>query len=387
MQTIYMDHSATTPVLPEVVEAMLPYFSGHFGNPSSLYRLGRESKNALEIAREQVAALIGAYPDEIVFTGSGTEADNLAILGMAAGLNQGGKHLITSAIEHHAVLHPCWQLEKMGWQVTYLPVDGAGLISVDDLAQAITTQTALISLMHVNNEVGTIQPLSELACLAQEKAVAMHSDGVQSVGKIPLDVHRLGIDLFSLSAHKLYGPKGIGALYIKRGTALNPIIFGGGQEKKYRPGTENIPAIVGFGKAAAMVSGELTADMARIGALRDKLVSGVFAVIDQVQLNGHPTQRIPGNANISFAGIEGESLLMMLDMKNIAASSGSACMSGSMDPSHVLQAMGLPEKTAYGSVRFTLGKMNTAAEVDYLLQELPAMISRLRAMSPKKDGV
>lgn len=379
MHTVYLDHSATTPVRPEVLEAMLPFFSKNFGNASSVYRLGRESKNALEKARRQVASFIGAHADEIVFTGSGTEADNIAVLGTALANSQKGKHIITTSIEHHAVFNTCAFLEKSGYRITYLPVSREGIVNADDLANAVTDQTVLISVMHVNNEVGTIQPLDEISAIAKKKGILFHSDCVQSAGKIPLDVNDTGVDLLSLSAHKIYGPKGIGALYIRRGTAVRPVSFGGSQEKKWRPGTENVPAAVGFGQAAEIARRDLFTDMERIAYLRGRLVKGILSSIDHVHLNGHSSARIPGNANLSFDRIEGESLLMMLDMKNIAASSGSACTAGSTDPSHVLLAMGVPFVQAAASLRFSLGRENTEEEIDYVLRELPPMVERLRA--------
>lgn len=385
MKTVYLDHSATTPVLPEVVETMLPFFADHFGNASSIYKIGRESKKAVEDARVQVAELIGAKPEEIFFMSGGTEADNMAVFGVAAAQGKKrnkGKHIITSAIEHHAIMHPCEKLEKDGYKVTYLPVDHQGIVRAEDVKNAITDETILITIMQVNNEVGTIQPIAEIGKIAKEKGIIFHTDAVQSVGKIPVNVEELGVDLLSMSSHKIYGPKGIGALFIRKNTPIEPLIFGGGQERKRRPGTENVPGIVGFGKAAQIAGRDLHADMEKITGLRDKLIDGIFSSIDHVQLNGHREKRIPGNANFSFQFIEGESLLLMLDMKNICASSGSACTSGSTDPSHVLLAMGIPFEIAFGSLRFTLGKENTREEIDYVIKELPHIVEKLRAMSP-----
>ncbi|MDD2497565.1 MAG: cysteine desulfurase NifS [Desulfitobacteriaceae bacterium] len=382
MKTIYLDHSATTPALPEVVQTMIPYLREQYGNASSIYRIGRESRKSVEEARRQVANLIGAEPEEIFFTSGGTEADNMAIFGVVAACGEKGKHIITTRMEHHAILHPCEQLEKRGYDVTYLNPDPKGLLRVEDIKKAIRADTFLISIMHVNNEVGTIQPIEEIGLIAREKGIIFHTDAVQSVGKIPVDVKKLGVDLMSLSAHKIYGPKGIGALFIRRNTTIDPFIFGGGQERKRRPGTENVPGIVGFGKAAEIAQRDLPADMERITYLRDKLIDGILSSIPYTQLNGDRQKRIPNNANFSFRFVEGESLLLMLDMKNIAASSGSACTSGSTDPSHVLLAMGIPFEIAFGSLRFTLGKENTEEDIDYVLKVLPLIVERLRAMSP-----
>ncbi|MGI6065432.1 MAG: cysteine desulfurase NifS [Bacillota bacterium] len=382
MQTIYLDHSATTPVLPEVLHTMLPFLREHYGNASSIYRIGRESRKAVEEARRQVANLIGSETDEIYFTSGGTEADNMAVFGAVAASGEKGKHIITSRMEHHAILHPCEELEKRGYEVTYLSPDDKGLIRVEDLKNAVRDDTILITIMHVNNEVGTIQPIREIGQIAREKGIIFHTDAVQSVGKIPVDVKELGVDLLSLSAHKIYGPKGVGALFIRRNTSIAPVLFGGGQERKRRPGTENVPGIVGFGKAAEIAQRDLAVDRERITYLRDKLIDGILSSISHTQLNGDRQKRIPHNANFSFRFVEGESLLLMLDMQNIAASSGSACTSGSTDPSHVLLAMGIPFDVAFGSLRFTLGKENTEEDIDYVLKVLPPIVERLRAMSP-----
>lgn len=382
MKSVYMDHSATTPVHPQVVEAMLPYLTTHFGNPSSVHKFGREVRKAVEEARLQVAELIGAKPEEIFFTSGGTEADNMAILGVGEANAEKGNHIITSKVEHHAVLDTCEYLEKKGFKVTYLPVDEEGLVSVDELKAAITDETILITMMHVNNEVGTIQPIEEIAQITREKGIILHTDAVQSVGKIPVNVDELGVDLLTMSSHKIYGPKGIGALYIRKGTKISPITFGGGQERKRRPGTENVPAIVGFGKATEVAKNELPAEMEKLAAMRNRFIDGILSSIDDVKLNGHPEKRIPGNVNVSIRYIEGEALLLMLDMKNIAASSGSACTSGSLDPSHVLLAMGLSHEVAHGSLRLTLGRENTMEDIDYVINELQVIVERLRAMSP-----
>ncbi|MDN5348158.1 MAG: cysteine desulfurase [Clostridia bacterium] len=382
MRKVYLDHSATTPVRPEVLEAMLPYLKENFGNPSSIHSFGREAKKALEEARERVAGLIGARPEEITFTSGGTEADNLAIIGTAYANADKGRHIITSSIEHHAALDSAQFLLRHGFKVTFLPVTPEGLVRVEDVAAAITDETILISIMHVNNEVGTIQPIKEIGRLAREKGIIFHTDAVQSVGKIPVNVDDLGVDLLTASSHKIYGPKGVGCLYIRKGTRIQPQLHGGGQERKRRPGTENLPGIVGFGKAAELAGKELEEEAARLARLRDKLIDGVLERIPEVQLNGHRTLRVPHNANFSFRYVEGESILLSLDMHGIAASSGSACTSGSLDPSHVLLAMGIPHEVAHGSVRMTLGKDNTEEDIDYVLEVLPGIIERLRAMSP-----
>ncbi|APC08852.1 cysteine desulfurase NifS [Neomoorella thermoacetica] len=383
MRRVYLDHSATTPVRPEVLEAMLPFLKDEaFGNPSTVYSYGREAKKALEEAREKVANLIGARPEEIFFTSGGTEADNLALIGTAAANEKKGRHIITSSIEHHAVLHTAQYLLRHGFKVTFLPVTPEGLVRVEDVEKAITDETILISIMHVNNEVGTIQPIKEIGKLARERGIIFHTDAVQSVGKLPVNVDELGVDLLSASGHKIYGPKGIGCLYIRKGTKINPILYGGAQERKRRPGTENMPGIVGFGRAAELAGQELESEMERLQALRDKLIDGILTRIEDVQLNGDPRQRVATNANFSFRYCEGESILLSLDMKGICASSGSACTSGSLDPSHVLLAMGIPHEVAHGSVRMTLGRENKEEDIDYVLEVMPEIIARLRSMSP-----
>lgn len=383
MRRVYLDHSATTPVRPEVLEAMLPFLKdAAFGNPSTVYSYGREAKKALEEAREKVANLIGARPEEIFFTSGGTEADNLALIGTAAANEKKGRHIITSSIEHHAVLHPAQYLLRHGFKVTFLPVTPEGLVRVEDVEKAITDETILISVMHVNNEVGTIQPIKEIGKLARERGIIFHTDAVQSVGKLPVNVDELGVDLLSASGHKIYGPKGVGCLYIRKGTRIDPILYGGAQERKRRPGTENMPGIVGFGRAAELAGRELESEMGRLQALRDKLIDGILTRIEDVQLNGDPRQRVATNANFSFRYVEGESMLLSLDMKGICASSGSACTSGSLDPSHVLLAMGIPHEVAHGSVRMTLGRDNTEEDIDYVLEVMPEIVARLRAMSP-----
>mgnify|MGYP000014396662 FL=1 len=384
MRRVYLDHSATTPVRKEVADLVYSYMTTYFGNPSSIHSFGREAKKAMEVAREQVADLIGAKPEEIIFTSGGTEADNLAVIGTAFANQKKGKHVITSAIEHHAVLDSFKYLEKQGFKVTYVPVDKNGLVDPDDVAKAITDETTLISIMHVNNEVGTIQPIKEIAELAKSKNknIIVHTDGVQSVGKIPVNVDDLQVDLLSASSHKIYGPKGVGCLYVRKGTKIEPTHHGGGQERKRRPGTENLPGIVGFGKAAELAKQELEQEMKRLTELRDMLIDGILERIPDVKLNGDRIKRVPGNVNVSIRYVEGESLLLSLDMKGIAASSGSACTSGSLDPSHVLLAMGIPHEIAHGSLRMTLGRDNTKEDIEYVLDTLPEIVKRLRAMSP-----
>lgn len=384
MKRVYMDHAGTTPVRQEVLEAMLPYFTERFGNASTIYSYGREAKSAIEEAREKVAHLIGADPREIFFTAGGTESDNWAIRGIAHANKEKGKHIITSSIEHHAVLHTCEDLEKEGFKVTYLPVDKYGLVKVEDVINAITDETILVTIMHANNEIGTIEPIAEIgkALKKLDRKIYFHTDAVQTVGKIPVNVDELGVDLLSISAHKIYGPKGVGALYIRKGTKIKPFMTGGAQENKRRAGTENVPGIVGFGKAAELAEKELMEQYEKLSYLRDKLIKGIMEKIPHVILNGHPTQRLPHNVNVCFKYIEGESLLLNLDMKGICASSGSACTSGSLEPSHVLLAIGLPHEIAHGSLRLTLGRDNTEEDVDYVLEVLPGIVEKLRSMSP-----
>ncbi len=367
---------------PEVVDVMNDYLINNWGNPSSVHSVGRRAKKGLDEARELVASLLGSPPENIIFTSGGTEADNLAVKGAAYAQKNKGNHIITTSIEHHAVLDACKQLENEGFEVTYLPVSNDGIISVEDLLEAITSDTILISVMHVNNEVGTIQPIEEIGKIAREKGITFHTDAVQSVGKIPVNVEELQVDLLSASAHKIYGPKGVGCLYVRKGTKITPLIQGGGQERKRRPGTENMPGLVGFGKAAKLALEELKAEMERLTKLREKLIEGILSSIDEVSLNGHRTLRIPGAVNISIKYIEGESILLGLDAKGIYASSGSACTSGTLDPSHVLLAMGVPYEIAHGSVRMTLGRDNTEEDVEYVLEVLPQIVKRLRSMSP-----
>ncbi len=382
MKTIYFDYAATSPVRNEVFEEIKPYFSSFFGNPSSIYQLGQEAKQAIETARQTVARVLGGRTDEIFFTSCGSESDNWALRGVAEALQQKGNHIITTKIEHHAVLHTAQYLERHGFTVTYLDVDQDGLISLEELEKAITPKTILISVMAANNEIGTLQPLKEIGAIAKRHGVLFHTDAVQAVGHVPLDVEEMQIDLLSLSGHKLGAPKGIGALYIRKGTPIHPFLLGGGQEKKQRAGTENVASIVGLAKAMALAAEEMEEETARLTVLREKLINGLLEKIPHSQVNGHRTKRLPGNCNLSFAFVEGESILMLLDAAGIAASSGSACTSGSLDPSHVLLALGLSHELAHGSVRFTLGLGTTEEEVDYVLEVLPDIVARLREMSP-----
>ena len=383
---IYLDHNATTPVHPEVLKEMLPYFSEEYGNASSLHSFGRKAREAVEDARAKVARLIGPVESvDIVFTSGGTESDNFAIKGVAHALKNKGKHIITSKIEHHAVLNTCEFLAKNGYEVTYVPVDEYGLIDMDALKKSVRLDTILISIMLANNEVGTIEPVKEISAIAHEKGVLFHTDAVQALGKLPIDAEEMGIDLLSVSGHKIYGPKGIGALYINKKAKISPFMHGGHHERKRRAGTENVPAIVGFGKACALSGEYMEKDNKRLLVLRDRLWSGVNKNIGDVKLNGHPLKRLSNTLNVSFRYIEGESVLLNLDLKGIAASSGSACTSGSLEPSHVLSAMGVDPATAQGSVRFSLGSGNTEADIDVVIKELPPIVKKLRDMSPLYD--
>lgn len=380
---IYLDHAATTPVDPEVFEAMAPYLQTEYGNPSSFYGLARRARGAVDEARERIAAYLGCAPRELVFTGCGTEADNLAIKGYALAHADQGRHIITSAIEHHAVLHACKSLEKYhGFQVTYLPVDHDGLVSVDQVAEALRPDTLLVTIMHSNNEVGTIQPIAEIGALCSERRVRLHTDAVQSMGKLPLNVEDLNVDMLAIAGHKFYAPKGIGALYMRKGVKLANLLDGGSQEFGRRAGTENVAGIVGMAKAVELLEQRMEEDNARITHLRDRLIAGVLARIPQAQLTGHPTQRVCNIASFCFHFIEGEGILLSLDFEDVCVSSGSACTSASLDPSHVLIAMGYPHEVAHGSVRLSLGRHNTEAEVDQVLELLPPIVERLRSMSP-----
>src|SRR5512137_1169541 len=385
---IYMDHSATTYVRKEVVEAMAPYHAEHFGNPSSIYSIARDSKKVVDAARAQVAKALGAEPDEIYFTSGGSESDNWAIKGVAFANRKKGNHIITSGIEHHAVLHTCQYLEKEGFTVTYLPVDQFGLVSPKDLENAITDKTILISVMYANNEIGTIEPVAELGAIAKKHKLYFHTDAVQAIGNVPIDVKAQNIDLLSLSAHKFYGPKGIGALYIRKGIRIDNLIHGGGQERRRRAGTENIAGIVGLGKAIVLATTDIGGHNQKIRTLRDRLLKGIVDTIPHTHLNGHPEKRLPGNINISFEFIEGESMLLWLDDEGICASTGSACTSGSLEPSHVLLATGLPVEISHGSLRLSLGDANTEEDVDFVLEVLPKVVKKLRDMSPlyQKSG-
>ena len=382
MRRIYLDHAATTPTHPEVVKAMLPFFSDAFGNPSSIYSYGQEAKGALEEARTRVAEFIGARSEEIVFTSGGTEADNYALKGIAYANEHKGNHVITTPIEHHAVLEAGKSLEKNGIRITCLPVDKYGLVDPDDVKKAITAKTILISVMHANNEVGTIEPVAEIGEIAREAGVYFHTDAVQTVGHIPVNVDKLKVDLLSISGHKLYGPKGVGALYVRKGTKLVPLLHGGEHEKRHRAGTENVPGIVGLGKAVQLAGQEMGKEAKRLVYLRDKLIKGLEKKIDRVRLNGHPTKRLPNNVNVSVDFVEGESMILNLDLEGICASTGSACTSSSLEPSHVLLALGLPPEQAHGSLRFTLGRENTKEDVERVLEVLPGIVAKFRAMSP-----
>ena len=379
---IYLDHNATTPTDLRVVEAMKPYFSKAYGNPSSIYKFAQEAREALEVARAKVARILNAKPEEIVFTSGGTEADNFAIKGVAYANKEKGNHIIASKIEHHAVLNTCKWLEKQGFKVTYIGVNNYGIVDLDELRDAITDKTILITVMHANNEVGTIEPISEIAKPAKEKNIYFHTDAVQSVGKIPTDVNELGVDLLSLSGHKFYGSKGVGALFIRKGTKIAPLLHGGGHERNRRAGTENIPGIVGLGKTCEIAMEEREEEAKRLKTLRDRLENAVVKKIDDVIINGHPEKRLAGTLNICIKYVEGESMLLHLDNEGIAATSGSACTSGSLDPSHVLLALGIPPEVAHGSIRFSLGRDNTDEDIDHVIEVLPPIVKKLRAMSP-----
>ncbi len=387
MKKVYLDNAATTRVRDEVISAMLPYFTEYYGNPSSLHLFAREAAKGLDAARAQVAAALNATPQEIVFTGGGSEGDNMVLRGIARAYQKQGAHIITSAVEHHAVLHTLEALEKeQGLSVTYLPVDEYGRVSAAQVEQAIRPDTILVSIMFANNEVGTIMPVEEIGRVCRAHKVLFHTDAVQAVGHVPIDVEAMHIDLLSLSAHKFHGPKGVGALYVRKGVRLPALITGGGQERKKRAGTENVPGIVGMGVAIELAVAELAENTKAMCALRDRLISGMEARIPEIKLNGHRSQRLPNNVNFSIRYIEGESILLMLDLNGIAASSGSACTSGSLDPSHVLLAMGLTHEVAHGSLRLTLSRYTTPEEIDYVLEILPPIIEKLRAMSPLYQG-
>lgn len=383
---LYMDYSATTPVKKEVLDEMMPYLTDYFGNASSFHTFGREAKNALDKAREQVANLVNAKSSEIYFTAGGTESDNWALEGVAYAHREKGNHIITSKIEHHGILHTCEYLEKHhGFEVTYLDVDVEGKVNLEQLEAAIKDTTILISIMFANNEIGTIQPIKEIGEIAKKHNVLFHTDAVQAAGNISIDVKDLNVDLMSMSSHKIYGPKGIGALYIKTGTKLHTFVHGGAQERRRRAGTENIPSIVGYGKAAQLAKDNMQNHIDTLTTLRAKLIKEILEKIPYTRVNGSIEDRLPGNVNFSFEFIEGEGILLMLDMLGIAASSGSACTSGSLDPSHVLMAIGLPHEIAHGSLRLTIGDFTTKEDIDYIIEKLPAVIERLRSMSPLYD--
>ena len=377
---VYLDHNASTQVHPEVVAAMLPYFGERFGNPSSVHSFGREAREGVEIAREQITNFLRVSKDEVVFTSGGTESDNLAIKGVAGA--RGAGHIITSPIEHHAVLRTCQVLETQGFAVTYLPVDGDGLVNPDDVRRAIRPDTILITIMHANSEVGTIQPVDTIGAVARERGIPFHVDGVQTFGKVPIDLDGFGIDLLSFSGHKIYGPKGVAGLYIRKGTKMVSVQHGGEHERRRRAGTENVPGIVGFGKAAELRAREMEAEATRLTALRNRLWDGISARVADVRLNGHPTRRLPGTLNLCFRHVESESIVLGLDLKGVAVSAGSACTSGNVEPSYVLVAMGVPLDWAMGSVRATLGRLNTDADIDYVLVVLPPLVERIRRLSP-----
>jgi cysteine desulfurase len=382
MNRVYLDYNATTPVEPEVLDAMLPYFSGEFGNAASIHTPGQKARAAVETAREQVAALIGARAPEVVFTSGGTESDNHAIFGIIEAAGRHDKHVVTTLIEHEAVLNACQALEKRGARVTYLAVDRVGLLDLDELRHAIQPDTVLITIMHANNELGTVQPLEEIGRIAKEQDIYFHTDAVQSAGKVPIDVNKLGVDLLSLSAHKFYGPKGIGALYIRSGTRLSQLLYGGHHQRGFRPGTENVAGIVGLGKAAEIARTSLADDARRVSALRDKLQQGLLHSVPQSRVNGSASLRTPNTTNLVFPGIEGEALLIALDLNGLACSTGAACSSGAVEPSHVLTGIGLPPEDARASLRFSLGRHTTEEEIEFALRVVPAAVEQLRELSP-----
>jgi cysteine desulfurase len=381
---IYLDHAATTPVHPRVRQEMEIYFTDYYGNPETLYSAGIVAREAIEEARKKAAALINCDPSEIVFTSGGTESDNWALKGTAFAHQKKGNHIIVSQIEHHAILEPCHFLEKHGFEVTYLPVDSGGLVNPDDVKKAITPKTILVSVMHANNEVGTIEPVEEIGKITKAAGVSFHVDAVQTVGNYPVDVKKMGCDMLSASAHKLYGPKGVGFLYIRKGLRIEPLLHGGGQEGKKRGSTHNVPGIVGLGKACEIAMTEMQPAMENESVLRDKLIKGVLERIPFTRLNGHPARRLPNNVNMCVEKIEGEAMLLCLDMNRICCSSGSACTTGSLEPSHVLLALGIPVETAHGSIRFTLGRTTSEEQISYVLDVFPGIVERLRRMSPVK---
>jgi len=381
MNRIYLDHAATTPMRREVIEAMQPYLNQYFGNPSSLHHFGKEAASAINDAREKTAHMLGARPDEVVFVSGGTESDNLAVLGVAYANRDRGKHIITTQIEHYAVLEPCRFLEREGWRVTYLPVDRSGMVDPEDVREAMTDETVLISVMHANNEIGTIQPLNEIGAIAKERGVCFHTDAVQTFSHIPMQVDEIHADLLSFSGHKFYGPKGVGGLYVRKGTAIAPHLHGGYQEFRLRAGTENVAGIVGVGKAVQLATLEMDAQTAYITALRDRLVKSLLE-IEGIRLNGHPIHRLPNNINITVELVDGEAMLINLDFKGIAVSTGSSCTAAGKGPSHVLTAIGLSYEEARSALRITLGKDNTEREIEYFLEVFKDVLSNLRKMSP-----
>ena len=387
MEQVYFDHAATTPPRSEVVEAMLPYLREKWGNPSSLHATGVRALEGMERAREELAALLGAESDEVIFTGSGTEADNHALIGASHSLRKKGDHIITSAVEHHAILHTAAFLEERGLRVTYLPVDGTGTVDPADVRAAVTDRTILVSIMHANNEVGTVQPIAEIGAICRERGVLFHTDAVQTVGHLPLDLSEMPVDLLSLSAHKLYGPKGVGALYLRKGARVRSFVHGGGQERGRRASTENVASIVGLGEAARLARHEMDWESEHSAKLRDLLIRGVLEQVPDAVLTGHPQRRLPNNASFCFAGVEGESILLNLDLEGFAVSSGSACNSGALEPSHVLLAMGLPRELAGGSLRVSVGRDGTVNQVERFLEILPQAVARLRNMAPLTRAV
>ena len=382
MKKIYLDNAATTPTDPRVVQAILPYFTEVYGNPSSLHAFGQGAKHAIEDARHTVADFMGAKPEEIVFTSGGTESNNFTIKGVALAKREKGNHIITSKIEHHAVLEPCHFLEKRGFKFTFIPVDKYALVDPADVEKAITDKTILISIMHANNEIGTIEPIAEIGKLARSKGVYFHTDAVQTLGHLPMDVNELNVDILSASGHKLYGPKGVGILYVRKGVRMLPFMHGGDHEQGRRASTHNVPGIVGFAKAVELAKEEMGKEIEKLTFLRDKLIKGILNTIEFTRLNGHPAQRLPNNVNVSISYVEGESMLLNLDMEGIACSTGSACTSSSLEPSHVLSSIGLSHELAHGSLRFSLGKQTSEDDIDYVLAVLPGIVDKLRSMSP-----
>jgi len=381
-EMIYLDHAATTPADPAVVNAMQPYFAEKFGNPSTIYKIGREVRGALDEARDKIADFIGADSSEIIFTSCGTESDNLALIGSAFANENKGNHIIASSVEHHAVIEPMKFLARRGFEVTYLPVDEFGQVDPAEVEKAITDKTILISVMHANNEIGTIQPVAEIGQIAKERGIIFHTDAVQTICSVPVNVDDIGANLLAISAHKFYGPKGVGALYVRKGTKMVAHIYGGAQERRKRAGTENVPGIIGMAKAIEIAAGRMENDAVRIAMLRDKLIDGLLSGVEESHLNGHPTKRLPNNVNIAFRYVEGESMLLNLDAHGIYASTGSACSSSTLEPSHVLLAIGLPHEVAHGSLRFTLGRSTTESQISAVIEKLPPIVERLRMMSP-----